>query len=338
MHKHNDAGFSLIELLFGTALTLIVVGAGLGAFVKGMDVTDTARIISETNQSLQVAQSLMVRDFIQVGQGIPRGGIPVPSGAGAVALARPSEAVGLTFPVAWETLPAISPGAALGPIVLGVTTDIVTMMYADPTLVLSQFPLVGIAADGSAMTVNAGTPITTPDGLKVGDVILFSNALGNAMQVITRTNNNQIVDFELNDPMGLNQRAAPQGTIMNLAQDDGAFPPTTATRVLIISYYVDRVTDPTLPRLMRQVNGGQARAIAMGVENLQFSYDFVDGVGNPTNQEAIPGANSANQIRKVNLFMSARSIDINTHTAQPYRNSVAGQVGLRSLTFMDRYR
>jgi hypothetical protein len=137
--------------------------------------------------------------------------------------------------------------------------------------------------------------------------------------------------------MGLNQRGADEGSIMAI-QAGGVFPPTTATRVLIISYFVDRVTDPTMPRLMRQVNGGQARAIAMGVENLQVSYDFIDGVGNPTNQEAIPADNSANQIRKVNLFMSARSIDINSHTTQPFRNSVATQIGLRSLTFMDRYR
>jgi hypothetical protein len=338
MHKHTDAGFSLVELLFGTALTLVVVAAGLGAFVKGMDVTDTARIISETNQSLQAAESLMVRDFIQVGQGVPRGGVPIPTGLGANPVPRPSETAGLTYPAAWTTIPAISPGASLGPVVLGVATDIVTMMYADPTLRLNQFPLDAIAADGSTMTVNAGTPITTPDGLRVGDVILFSNALGNAMQMVTQVNGNQTVNFGLNDPMGLNQRAAEQGTIMNLAQPDGAFPPTTATRLLVVSYFIDRVTDPTLPRLMRQVNGGQARAIAMGVENLQMTYDFVDGVGNPTNQQTIPAGNSANQIRKVNLFMSARSIDINLHTSQPYRNTVASQVGLRSLSFMDRYR
>jgi hypothetical protein len=337
MHKRHDDGFTLAETLFSTALTLAVIAAGLGAFVKGMDITDTSRIISETNQTLQVAESLMVRDFLQIGQGIPRGGIPVPSGAGAVVLGRPSEGGGVTFPAAWTTLPAVAPGPSQGTALLGVTTDIVTLMYADPTLQLNQFPLDAIAADGSTMTVNAGTPITTPDGLKVGDVILFSNALGNAMQVVTQTNNNQTVNFDAGDPMGLNQRGAAQGTILNI-QAGGVFPPTTATRILMISYYVDRVTDPNLPRLMRQVNGGQARAIALGVENLQLSYDFVDGVGNPTNQEGVPAANSPNQIRKINLFMSARSLDINMHTRQFYRNSVASQVGLRSLSFMDRYR
>ena len=187
------------------------------------------------------------------------------------------------------------------------------------------------------MTVNAGTPITTADGLKVGDVILFTNALGNAMQMVTQTNNNQTVNFALNDALGLNQRAAAQGTILNL-QAGGVFPPTTATRILMISYYIDSVTDPALPRLMRKVNGGVAQAIALGVENLQLTYDLVDGVTNPTNQETVPAANSPNQIRKVNLFMSARSLDLNSHTKQYYRNTVATEIGLRSLSFMDRYR
>jgi type II secretory pathway pseudopilin PulG len=337
MHKHDD-GFTLIEALLATALTLIVVGAGLSAFTKGMDITDTARIISETNQSLQVAESLMVRDFIQIGQGIPRGGIPIPTGDGSVAIVRPAQAgAALTFPAAWATMPAAAPGGSSGPVVLGVTTDIVTMLYADSSLFLNQYQLVAVAADGSSMTVDNRTSITTADGLKVGDVILFTNALGNAMQTVTQTNNNQTVNFALNDTIGFNQRGAAQGTIMNI-QAGGVFPPTTATRVLMISYYVDLVTDPTLPRLMRQVNGDAPRAIALGVENLQLTYDFIDSVGNPTNQESVPAANSPNQIRKVNLFMSARSLDLNTHTRQYYRNTVATQIGLRSLSFMDRYR
>src|SRR5262245_16639808 len=201
MRNQHDAGFSLAETLLATALTLVVVSAGLGAFVKAMDITDTSRIISETNQALQVAESLMVRDFIQVGQGIPRGGIPLPTGPSANPIPRPRETAGLFYPAAWSTMPAIAPGAALGPTVLGVTTDIVTLMYADPTLPINQFQLAAIAADGSSMDVNPATPITGTGGILRGDVILFSNALGNAMQSVTATPNNQTVQFALVDPM-----------------------------------------------------------------------------------------------------------------------------------------
>jgi hypothetical protein len=47
---------------------------------------------------------------------------------------------------------------------------------------------------------------------------------------------------------------------------------------------------------------------------------------------------SDNQIRKVNLFMAARSDTILTATNQYIRNNLAAQVDLRSLAFVDRYR
>jgi hypothetical protein len=125
---------------------------------------------------------------------------------------------------------------------------------------------------------------------------------------------------------------------MNLQSSPGVFPPTTATRVWLVSYYVDTTTDATLPRLVRRINMGDTLAIAMGVENLQITYDIIDGVTNPTNLEALPAGNSANQIRKANLFLAARSLDIDRQTNAFFRNSMATQVGLRSLSFVDRYR
>src|SRR5262249_45488656 len=118
----------------------------------------------------------------------------------------------------------------------------------------------------------------------------------------------------------------------------GVYPPTTATRVNMISYYIDNVTDPTVPRLVRQINGGQPLAIALGAENLQFSFDFVDGVNNPANQKNVPNGNSANQIRKVNLFLSTRSSDRNPQTNDFFRNSMGTEVGLRSLSYVNRYQ
>lgn len=125
---------------------------------------------------------------------------------------------------------------------------------------------------------------------------------------------------------------------MNLQNSPGVFPPTTATRVWMVSYYVDTVTDPTLPRLVRRINMGQNLAIAMGVENIQITFDLVDGVTNPTNLDTLPAGNSANQIRKANLFLLARSLEEDRQTREFFRNSMATQVGLRSLSFVDRYR
>jgi hypothetical protein len=167
---------------------------------------------------------------------------------------------------------------------------------------------------------------------------LFSNPLGTALRMVTQNPNGQLVTMMPGDPMAINQDAAAEGTILNLQTGPGAYPPTTATRVLMVTYYIDNVTDPTLPRLVRQVNVGPRLAMALGVENVQLTYDLVDGVNNPTNVDEPPPANSANQIRKVNLFVAARSLDKMPTLDQFFRNSMATQVGLRSLSFMDRYQ
>lgn len=332
----SDAGFTLSELLVSTVVTMMVLAAALGSFSDAIRITDAARESTDTNQSLEVSTTLMVRDFIQAGQGIPLGGIPVPSGTGALPVKRPSPAGSdMTFPVGTEAIPSVAPGGSLGPMVLGVLTDMVHVMYADPTLRLSSLPLASLASDGSQMTVDASIDIGGQDKIQAGDLILFSNAFGNAMQMVT-SRTGQTVFFDANDPMLINQRGAPQGTIMNL-KSGAQFPPTTATRINLVSYYIDATTDPALPRLVRQVNMGARLAIALGIENYQITYDLVDGGANPTNIETPAAPSSPNHIRKANLFIAGRSLAVNARSRQFFRNTVATQVSLRSLAFVDRY-
>jgi hypothetical protein len=338
MHNlRDDSGFSVVEALVSLGLTVLVISGAIDVLTRSLSLVGTARVISETNHGLQAAMSMMSRDFMQVGQGVPLGGVPIPSGSPSEPVLRPGPTAGFTFPAGDVAWPALSPGNGDGPTLLGVDTDLVTLLYADQTINIGQFPLVAIAADGSSMTVNAATPVTGTNGLQAGDLILFSNALGNAVQMVTTTPTTQTVLFATDDDMKLNQRDAPEGTIMNLQTSPGVFPPTTATRLMMVSYYVDVTTDPDLPRLVRRVNMGPELAIALGVENLQITYDLVDGVTNPANVETPTGDNSANQIRKANLFLAARSQDPAPVTKEFFRNSLATQVGLRSLSFVDRY-
>jgi hypothetical protein len=334
----RDDGFTLGEALIAVALTLVVLSAAVETMARSMFLANTSRTISATNHGLQAAMSMMVRDFMQTGQGVPLGGIPLPGGAGALEVFRPGPDPLMTFGAGTSALPALLPGNGLGPTLLGVQTDLTSVLYVDRTLNLSANPLVNISADGSTMTVNAATPVTGVGGIRQGDLILFSNALGNALQMVTEDPVNQVVTFGPADAMRLNQRGVPEGTLMNLQGSPGVFPPTTAVRVWMISYFVDTITDPALPRLVRRVNMGDRLAIAMGVENIQITYDIVDGVTNPTNIEVLPVGNSPNQIRKANLFLLARSLDVDRQTGQFFRNSMATQVGLRSLSFVDRYR
>ena len=125
--------------------------------------------------------------------------------------------------------------------------------------------------------------------------------------------------------------------------------PTRASRIRLISYYLDSSTDPTSPRLVRRLNADPGQTVAFSVENLQISYDVADGVVNPTNvrMEAVdlgpggacaPSPCSPNQLRKVNLFVAARSRHRLSLTDEYFRNSLTTQVSFRSLAFVDRHR
>ena len=279
----------------------------------------------------------MVSDLMQVGQGLPIGGIPIPSGTGTGLISRPGPG-SLSFPVGAVVLPAVSSGQALGPNIQGRATDIITILYADRTLPLNQEPLQSIDADGSAMTVGNGTLLTSfARTIEVGDLIMFSNALGNAIQEVTSVNLPvKRVGFAEADSMNLSQRSSPQGTIMQLQDSPGSFPVTTATRIWMITYYVDN-TNPDSPRLMHVVNNGSPRPIAMSIEDLQITYDLVDGTTNPSGVDEPSAPNSAAQIRKVNLLLASRSKKTHRLTGKFQRQTLTTQVSLRSLSFFDRY-
>jgi type II secretory pathway pseudopilin PulG len=338
----TESGFTLAELLVGMTITLMVTGAALFVFTHALKATETTRLKLTMHDHVRVALDLMVRDFLQVGQGLPSGKVVlVPSGAGAAAISRPGPANAvLTFPGGITEINAVTPGPNLGPAIGGgPATDIVTVLYAD-----SQFerpdgtaPNAVVAADGASMVVEAAMPVAgVQDPIRVGDLIMFTFGSMSAMQIVTRLNEpaDQTVFFEAGDPMNLNQRGAAQGTILQLAPVAGQ-PFTVAwTRLRMITYYVDEVV-PERPRLMRRLNMTPARAVAFGVETLQFSFDLVDGAGNPTN---VRNPMSANQIRKANLALGARSRERSTVTRDFFRTNVATQVSFRNLALVDRYQ
>ena len=94
------------------------------------------------------------------------------------------------------------------------------------TLDLDEFPLTGIAADGSTMTVDVATSITDADnGISIGDLILFSNPLGHAIQQVTSLVGARTVAFGATDSMNLNQRTAPAGPSSSCKTYPAAFQP-----------------------------------------------------------------------------------------------------------------
>jgi hypothetical protein len=115
-----------------------------------------------------------------------------------------------------------------------------------------------------------------------------------------------------------------------------SFPPIAALRIKMISYFLDKTTDPDAPRLVRQENFGVPRAMAGAMDDLQLTYDLVNGTTNPTNIED-PVDPGPNQIRKVNLEVGVRSEDLSTQSQKYSRSRVKTQISLRSLAFVNRY-
>ena len=333
----SESGFTIIELLIATALALAVLGTAVIAFKDMADMNDGVALVADVNLGLRSAVNLITQDLVSAGRDIPIGGIPIPSGADAVPLVRPGPPGGdLTFAADEPTLAAVTPGDGLGPVINGAATDVITVLMADTVLPLNTEFLTDIAADGSSATVDDAIAIDDPaDGISPGDLLMLSNPLGNALVMVTGRDG-QTIDFASGDDMNLNQPGAGQGTLLQLQSAPGAYPDTTATRILMVTYYIN-ADDPNRPLLIRRLNLGPERAIAVGVENVQITYDLVDGDSNPVNQPEPVLPNTPDEIRKANVFLSGRSYRPWWRTKALLRASLSTQVSLRSLSFRDRY-
>jgi len=180
--------------------------------------------------------------------------------------------------------------------------------------------------------------------VNVGDLIMFSNSYGEALLAVTNVNG-QTLTFAKGDSFGLNGRTENGGTI-NYLQANGCggtntcFANTSATRVWMVSYYLDNTSSPPYIRLVRQVGLNPATPVGETLENLQFTYNFVDGNGNPANQATVPAGDSESQIMLVNVFLGARSsyqVHEGIHTFYS-RDNLMTQVSIRSNAYTNQYQ
>jgi type II secretory pathway pseudopilin PulG len=358
--RTSESGFTMLELLVSTSISLIVIGVAMTAFKDGVGMNELATQVADASQNLRSGANLLVRDLMQTGRGIPIGGISIPlASAGATQILRPSPP-GLSYffnNTTATTLSALTTGAQLGPAVDGRATDIVTLLMGDSILddFLAQPLQVNVsttpgsvpklAADGSSFSVGTNTGWIGGDLLngrapvKPGDLILFTNPSGStAIQTVTRVDTSNVY-FEVNsnDTFNLNQRTVTAGSITQML---GAA--LTAQRVLMYTYYVDAPTGG-MPRLMRRLNQFAGQALAGVVEDLELSYDVVDGAINPTDVRDLPYTASgvtysANLIRKANIHIGVRSEVMSIKQHDYRRNHLSTVVSLRNLAFVDRYR
>ncbi len=373
MSQKRQTGFTLVEMMIAMAVTVVVLG---GAMVVFRDSTQTNRSVNQTadmSDNTRAGVNMVVQDLILTGSGVPTGGIAIPNTVDAtgcnkgVPINRPPAALGLVFagPTTARAgcnvvMPAIEPGPNLGPIVTssdGTTaqqSDVITILYADNTVALNTkaindptCPGGSIAPDGSSTTFDVNCQALGAAGIPIsaGDLIMFNNANGSCLQTVTSVAG-QTLQFAPNDAFKLNGRTTTDtaGTILQLQnivgnKPNGTFPATSATRIWMVTYYLDNTSDPLHPRLMRESNFNASQIVSESVETLQFSFNVVDGTNpSPVNQRNVPVNDNENQIRSVNVYLGSRSAMVAAGTSKFLRTNQSTQVALRSMAYFNTYQ
>lgn len=388
--RSGEAGFSLLEVIVSMAIMLLVLTGTLSIMSSTMKAQRTAKDVLDMNSHLRASMDLIQRDLLQAGQGLPTvRRITVPNGATATLIVRPGPKAAVagacggvsTFPNE-GSIPAVTVGAGRGPAISGRCTDIITILAADN--MFPPAPLASIISGGTSLVIHnslniSDNPDVDGDNLHAGDLLMLQKGSVSALMQVTAVSG-QTVTFGTGttaDPLKLNQfdgaTSGRFGTINRFKATPIADPNTPkvvngvqqrspsnalASRIRMITYYVDTYTDPSTARLMRIVGGGKPSVVGLGVQAFQVTYDIADGVNNPTNvrMDATDltdaenegacdngtGADpcSPNQIRKVNVVLSMKALDLRAAEFQGNhtQNTLFTQVSLRSMAFVDRYR
>jgi prepilin-type N-terminal cleavage/methylation domain-containing protein len=312
----GDAGFTLPEMMISMGVMLVVLAGTFTAMTNAMRAEQSAKSITTLNGHLRSSMDLMVRDFLQVGQGLQTGRIiTIPNGPGATPVVRPGPAaagacVGVTnFPLG-PTLSAVTVGPDLGPAINGQCTDVINTLAVDGAF--EDVNVSSMAANGQSITIYpygpdriagntddvdiSDVPDALGDNVRVGDLLEIRRGTNTATVMVTNVAG-QTITFAPGDPLNLNQFDAADNMLgtTNQMQDPAVDPivptvnagviqrgPWQVFRIRMISYFVDTTTNPASPRLVRQMNGGAQNAVAFELEAFRISFDIADGVGNPS--------------------------------------------------------
>lgn len=358
--RRSAAGFTLIELLIAMGLMTLVMGVTLGGLASATRANASVLNLTSMNNSIRIGMDMLVRDMLQVGSGLPPSHvIQVPSGANATAVKLPGPPG--TSPMLDSSaiaIGAVVPLPGIGPTINGTPTDAVVTIAADNTF--SSQAMTAMTA--TSVDIAAGVNLATgPDRVTPGQLMMITKGSTTTLVEVTAVDTSaRRLTFAAGDSLNLNQPSAAAGTLAALNGVAPANTPSAAliSRVRMITYYLDATTDPVHPRLVRRINNGNpttydntlGNAVAIDIENLQFSYDLVDGNTNPANvrMEAAdlsgsgrcsPNACGSSQIRKINIALTGRSENaVITKNNTVYRNTLTSQVSFRGMAFLNEYQ
>jgi prepilin-type N-terminal cleavage/methylation domain-containing protein len=370
--KKREGGFSLLEMVVAMALGTIVLGAAVSIYIQGVNATWTVSQRAELQQDFRAASNLLTKDLSLAGAGLGQGAsiqlptsatLPLYGCAQTTGTCYINSGAGETYPVQGTTpyLYGLLPGYQEGPTVNTMATDIVTVVYTDPTFALDcytasvtnsttvTFTLPGTLS--CTLPTNISTPQAVNDagvGLTAGDLVWFTFGTSNVVaEVTTAATSGGVVVFASGDTLKMNQASSAARSLASKTTGTTG----TAERILVITYYLDSSVTPT--RLMRQVSGHTPMPVAENVVYLNFTYDLFNtttttaAVGCPNPGAITPacanGSSSGlfpNQITKINIMHMDMDSSVNgSGFAQKgySRMDLQTSVSARNLTYVNNY-
>jgi len=366
--RRRQQGFTIVELLIAIAVTLIVMTAAMMIYQRSVQVAGIVGTRAEMQAELRAAADQISRDLNQAGTGIPIGGIPIPSaatGGSDPLIGCDSTTCYLSAKLSSGVLYKVVPEDGIGPTTTE-PTDAIVITYVEPVSTdpndpnasgtapnwtQPAQPASAVSADGSVVTMPStlSPKITDPSlGLVIGDLLLLQNSNGQALGVVTNFDGSaNTITFDANDPLNVNQLTAPVGNIAALATaktTPPSYPSVTVARIMMVTYFIQQFTTPngTDYRLMRQVDARTPTPVAEHIEDLQFTYDVFDDSSNsltvnlPSAATGTPPTPKPNQIRKINMTITARSSRPNAQGNYD-RLTITTSIGPRNLSFHEKY-
>jgi Tfp pilus assembly protein PilV len=356
MHRssnRSELGFTMIELLMALVVTIVIVGGGLLVFTNSVQSSTRSMKYSDIQTEARAALSQITRDLSQAGTGVPLNGIAIPStttgGANPNFSCDTNQCyTAVDNPFTQGLLYKVTPGNAIGP-TISEPSDAIKVVYVDPTLNWAGVQASAIAPNGGSVTMPAGTVPAVNDpavGITPGDVMLLQNVYGSAVGVVTAVAG-QVISFGA-DPLNINQLAAPSGNVKALGTPGTnplTYPATQVSRLIMVTYFIQSFVGPDGPdaRIMRQIGSHPPIPIAEHIEDLKFTYDVVDPISNALTANSLnavigtPPVSQPNQIRKVNISITARAPRKEATTGDYLRINLTTSIGPRNLSFRDRY-
>jgi prepilin-type N-terminal cleavage/methylation domain-containing protein len=374
----RESGFSLLEMIIAMALGTLVLGAAVQIYIQGVQATWTTTQRAELQQDFRAASNMLTTDLSLAGAGLnPGAAIALPSATspvyGCAQTTSPYpcyiNGTSVAYPAQGGTayLYGLMTGYNDGPTLLAAQgpTDVTTVVYTDNNFYLDcytatitsatqvTFALPGTTSvNCTSPTGNTGAQSVSDSavGLMAGDLVLFTFGSTNVVAEVTTAASGGVATFAAGDALNMNQAAAVSNS---LASEYNSHVPVTgyATRILVISYYVDN--SPTPSRLMRQVSGHTPVPVAENVVYLKFTYDLFNdttnlpavGCSNPgAATDGCSGASTGllpNQITKINIQnMAMDSTLLGSQGAQGngfQRMDLQTSVCARNLTYVNNY-